>query len=502
LLAVKEKDVLSQHMRDLRGMNYTSILWCIYFLLMIVLASKMVGGDSDLVLHVCYGRSILEGGLWERDPFLTDAISSPVLHEWLYEVMVAFLDGLCGLGGPLLLSAALLGTLFAMLFHRMRKTGVGFWVAMLYVNLVFIAIKPHLVIRPHLLSWLAAPLLWLLLEDWKEGRRSLQFTVVSGSVVMLFWSNLHGGFILGLMLCGFLLAGEILQTLKRQCKARPLQAVLIVVVLVLVTVINPWGIHLHEHLVSFLINNFIISGTSDFQPPSFAERTLPSLLIIIPFVWLPLMIRWREVSLHECLLVSFLTAAACVSVRNIPFLGILMLPVSARHLQARVSTSSSGFLRAVQRSSARLAKDERGRSGWLWGTVLVLLVMLSINSGFLRISLSGPAVPADALEWVKTHSIFHNKAVFADFLGAGFLLYATPVKRVYLHALNANYPEERLRTWVAVARGEPGWEQRLEGLEWAFLLHGRPQVDTLMASSCWQPVYEDTMAVIFEKTCP
>jgi hypothetical protein len=191
-----------------------------------------------------------------------------------------------------------------------------------------------------------------------------------------------------------------------------------------------------------------------------------------------------------------------MSVRNIPFLGILMLPIAAYHLQAILHSSSSSLAKTILLSSERIDKDEHKRTDWLWGVGLLLLATIFIASGIFTINLSEPLVPVRAMDWVKKHKEFHGKPVFADFLAAGYLLYSTPVERVYLHALNAYYTEERLRTWIAVGRDEDGWKDKLEGIEWAFLLRGRSQLNTFMVSSSWHTLYEDSMVVVFEKTCP
>ena len=152
------------NLRSATGLNYTTVLWCVYFLVMIILASKMVSGDSDLVLHICYGRSLLENGFLKSDPLLSGITGAPVMQEWGFDIIVAVLDRICGLGGPLIVFASLFATLIAWLFHRMRQTSC-FWLSIIYTNLMFLALFTHLVIRPHLISWFATALIWSFLEE-------------------------------------------------------------------------------------------------------------------------------------------------------------------------------------------------------------------------------------------------------------------------------------------------------------------------------------------------
>ena len=487
------------NLRSAASLNATAVLWCGYFLVMIILASKVVSADSDLVLHICYGRSLLESGFPESDPFLSGITDAPVLQEWGFEIIVALLDRISGLGGPLIAFACLLATLFAWLFQRMRLNSC-FWLSIIYTNLIFFALFPHLIIRPHMISWFAAALLWSFLEDFQEGKRSFRTTAVFSCLLMLIWTNLHGGFLIAAALASVMIAGEALNCIQGK-SSKFLPMTILFCIITSVTLLNPWGGYLHEHLVSFLSNDFLIKGTSDFQPPSFAERTMQPLLLTALMAVFPMLLNWRRVKAQEWLLLIALVTAAFTSVRNIPFLGILMLPIAVRHLQFVLQIFDTGFVKTILSSSARIEAGEQGKQGWLWGAGLLLIAIIFIGTGFYRFTLSSSIVPVKAIEWVQQNDVYSQRPVFADFLAAGFLLYETPVQHVYLHALNANYPEERLRTWVSVGCGEEGWDQKLQGLQWAFLLKGSPQAETLMTSNFWQPLYEDNDAIIFERIC-
>jgi len=493
-------DKIRAHLRSAARLNAPAVVWCGYFLAMIILAPRMVGGDSDLAVHICYGRCLFANGFPASDPLLSGITGPPVMQEWGFDLIAALLDATGGLGGPLIVFAALFATLVTWVFHRMRRNSC-FWLAMLYANLMFAALFTHLFIRPHMISWFATALLWSLLEDYQNGARSFRTTAVYSCALMLLWTNLHGGFLTGTALAGIMVAGEIPGLITGKNNRFFPMAVLLCI-LASVTLVNPWGWHLHEHLVSFLSNDFLIQGTSDFQPPGFADRTMRPFILTACLAVLPMLLNWRRVKAQEWLLVTGLTAAALTSVRNIPFLGIIMLPIAVRHLQLVLQRFDSGLMKALFASSARIEAEEHGRHGWLWEVGLFFTVSIAIATGAYSVSLSSSAVPKKALEWVQQNDRYNRLPVFADFLAAGFLLYDTPVQQVYLHALNAYYPEERLRTWIAVGSGEDGWEQRLHGLQWAFLRTGSPQARILTASPLWQAVYEDDAAIIFGKTRP
>jgi len=483
------------------GLNFTSLMWCAGFLLMSLMASHWVSVDSDLVIHILYGRHLLQEGLLSFDPLLTGTTEPPVLQEWLFEILVAWLDSLLGLMAPLIVFAVLMGSLMAGMFRRMREQGVCLWIALLYAIFVLFALRIHLIIRPHMVSWAAVVFLAFLLQDWYSGKSSFPRTMVTGAVLMLFWANLHGGFLLGLALTAVYVAEAGYKAAFQQDNERLLQATALLLVFTLVTLANPWGWHLHTHLVSFLSNDFLMSSTTDFLPPIWANGTLPVLTIAAIASLIPMLLRWRQVALRDWLLLVGLFYAAATSARNIPFFGIVMLPIAALYLQQWLNESGKAAARVVLESSGRLEEDEGSHNGVGWPAVVFIGMTLLFVTGAIRVGLFSTNVPRDAIEWVNNQAELRGQPVFADYMFAGYLLYATPIDSVYLHALNANYPDYRLRNYFQIDDGDPDWEQVLTDLDWAVVRADGGHHDTLSESPCWENVYGDDLAVTFTRVC-
>ena len=57
----------------------------------------MLTGDSDLLLHIIYGRAIIDSGIPATDPMLHNIEAPLVLQEWLFEAVMALLDRAFGL---------------------------------------------------------------------------------------------------------------------------------------------------------------------------------------------------------------------------------------------------------------------------------------------------------------------------------------------------------------------------------------------------------------------
>ena len=68
----------------------------------------------------------------------------------------------------------------------------------------------HWLARPHLFTLLFAVIFYSLLERVHEGHTRLLWWLPA---LMLVWTNLHGGFFVGLILVGAYAGGELLRTL-------------------------------------------------------------------------------------------------------------------------------------------------------------------------------------------------------------------------------------------------------------------------------------------------
>ncbi len=483
------------------GLNYTSLIWCLGFILIAANGSYWVSVDSDLVLHILYGRNMISEGILSSDPLLSGITDPPVLQEWLFEISLAVLERVFGLAGPVILFAVLLGSLMASLYRRMRVQGVCFWIALLYAIFIMVALRLHLIIRPHMLSWAAISYLVVLLENWHSGRVSFLRTTLAGSVLMLFWSNMHGGFLLGLVLTAIFAVDRLCIALSGRDRGNLWQAIALLIIFGLVSLANPWGWNLHSHLVAFLSNDFLIATTLDFQPPRLANGSLPVLFFTSIAVIVPMLLQWRHVALKDWLMLLTLFYIAVTSVRNIPFFGLIMLPIAALYLQRWLVASGAAPAKLILASSSRMEEDEGSGSGVGWPVLFLTSMIFFFAAGILRVELGSRQVPREALEWVSNNPAVHGQTIFADYLFAGYFLFATPIRQVYLHALNANYPDSRVRNYLNVESGEPGWEEILSPFEWAAVAAAGGQQNTFAMASCWEEVYRDEKTAIYHRMC-
>src|SRR6202140_3493070 len=132
--------------------------------------------------------------------------------EWLYDLAVGQLEATLGLNGGVLLTAVVIGAVFAWTLRLLIVRGTNLLVALLLVLLTVSASMIHFLARPHVVSWLfTLAWFWILdsseLEDFHQPGRSSRRWLWALPLLMLVWVNLHGGFLVGFVLLGIFLVG-------------------------------------------------------------------------------------------------------------------------------------------------------------------------------------------------------------------------------------------------------------------------------------------------------
>ena len=158
--------------------------------------------DADTLWHITVGEWILaHRAVPVTDTFSFTAAGRPwEAHEWLSEVLLALAYDAAGWNGLMILTAAAAGLTVGLVALYLREnTRIDFAVMLLLLTVS--CGGPSLLARPHLF---ALPVLTL----WTVGLVSARARGTAPSLALLplmtLWANLHGGFLIGLVLAGAL----------------------------------------------------------------------------------------------------------------------------------------------------------------------------------------------------------------------------------------------------------------------------------------------------------
>jgi len=167
--------------------------------------TRHILADQDPYWHIAAGRWIIaHGAVPHNDVFSYSMTGAPwTAHEWLSEVILAAVYDRFGWAGLVVVTAIAVATTFALLVWALLRylppsmaliAAIGAWGLCL----------AHLHPRPHVFGLL---LLVIWLSVLVNARREECAPAPALALLMVPWANLHGGFIVGLVL-GVLLAGE------------------------------------------------------------------------------------------------------------------------------------------------------------------------------------------------------------------------------------------------------------------------------------------------------
>jgi hypothetical protein len=156
--------------------------------------------DGDTSWHLAAGRMILE--TWsvpDTDPFSYTFRGRPwVAHEWLSEVLMAAAFAAGSWSALAFLFGAAMGVTLLIIGLELRR-----WLTVRHMIIVLVPILlmliPFTLARPHVLAWplLAGWTALMLRPREKERAPPLPY-----ALLMILWANLHGSFVMGLVLTG------------------------------------------------------------------------------------------------------------------------------------------------------------------------------------------------------------------------------------------------------------------------------------------------------------
>ena len=227
--------------------------------------------DSDLWGHVRFGEDIIDdASIAAHDPYSFTSDRSWVNHEWLSEVLMAAAYRVGGATGLVALKTIV--AVAALVFVSLALRRVA-WRPVDHDALVGLAVLATLSrthhLRPQVFSVLLFAVLLFLLTSADRGNRRALLAV---PVVMIAWTNLHGGWLVGLGVLSIWIVVRLIRRDPEGLERRWLGGVWLASIAA--TLVNPYG----TGLWTFLRETVGLSrpGIFDWLP----LLQLPSLLVI------------------------------------------------------------------------------------------------------------------------------------------------------------------------------------------------------------------------------
>jgi hypothetical protein len=454
--------------------------------------------DGDTGWHIRTGDYILQTGrVPVTDLFSFSRTGQPwFAWEWLSDAGFAALHRWHGLEAVAAFSACVLCLSAALLLCWLLRRGVGLWIAVGVVLATVSESSIHSLARPHIFSLLLMTLsLWILDED-RRCPGSLIWILAPLSAL---WANLHAGFVGWLAILGLLVAISGLErnwsSLRRYGALAGLCSA--------ATLLNPYGWHLHEHIVRYLGSGWILEHVQEFQSPRIRSENM---VVFALMLLLGVSVASRPFSRKQWFdgaLVLAWAFAALRSARHVPLYGIAAAPLIASECAAWWSRLAC---RKPARSAVRifwtLSQDlGKSRRFSLWTPVLSALALWialpqARLTDFPESTFPVAAVAANLDRLRPSGAMPHilTSDQWADYLIFQFY----PRQRVFFDGRSDFYGPTIGGEYQALMSLGPGWRGTLEHyrFEVALLPVDWPLGSILAESPNWRVVYRDGLCVL------
>jgi hypothetical protein len=468
-------------------------------------------GDGDTGWHIRTGEWILAHGRVPREDIFSFTRPGQTWYawEWLSDVLMGWLHRMGGMQAVLLGAIILLCVTFALLYRLVfRKCGSALF-AFALTAVAAGGSSIHWLARPHLFTMLFLIVFYSILE---EGRMRLLFILPLAAVI---WTNLHGGFLVGILLVTAYAGGELIGALvtrgaedRRAAFGRSWRYGLTAVGCLAASLINPYGWRLHAHLIRFLTSPAYFQNIAEFVSISFRHPLagffeIMLLLGVAAAFWH--LTRRRIV--WFLLLVGY-AHLALLSIRNIPLFMIVAAPPIGlaltewlQNLQEEASgTPLHPVFRGLKSLSGRLTNATAGRH---WHVVCpAAVVMLAMTmyghapSPLFQAGYDSQAYPVAALAALR-----ESGRVFTSDTWGGYLIYRRYPAKVFVDGRSDFYGPEFETEYANISGVRYDWEAILAkyGVDTVLLAVDAPLSSTLKGSANWRAVYDDGIAIVFRQ---
>jgi hypothetical protein len=416
--------------------------------------------SNDFWWHLKIGQLTFQNG----------AIPTTNLFSWSIPADTPFTYG-AWLGEYLMYLFYRLGKLELVIFSRTVMALIAFWllayearrrsgswrIAALVTAPACIITMNNLIVRPQNWSWLPFIVFYILLSRFADRQLRGRW-LMALPLIMIFWVNAHGAFILGLVLVGIYFVGEALRAWVKLPGALTLRNVSwiagIGLFTGLATLINPRFTQIIGYVVNMMTDKPSQGLIVEWQSPTPNGIANTAFYILILIVMLVLIYsRYRPTPTELLLIIGFLWLAWSGQ-RYVVWFGMVTIPILGKAI-ANLPVKKPSFEPQRNWLNAAIA-------GLLFVPVLLVqpwfvekLPLPSVYRAMIWHGIpDGPLVdvetPVKAIEYLRAHP---GGKLFNEMGYGSYLIWALPEQMVFIDPRVELYPLEQWQDYILISRG-------------------------------------------------
>lgn len=445
--------------------------------------------DPGTFWHLRLGREMLATGAVPREDFLTSTrFGTPwVDQSWLFDLGLAWVVNQTGWAGAAVLTALVLGAVYAGLAYWLEKLGASWTVSAATAIIASTIGSIHFLTRPHIFTFAGVLAALVLCRRFHE-RGGWSIWAMPGIVAI--WANLHGGFLAGPLIVFTAAAGHAASgEWDRARRRRVATFVAVGTTCTLAALVNPYSWHLYEHVMGLLVKSKVTDLIQEYQPVPWGRLDMLLLeMLVIGMIVLPVATGARP-SLYDLAHVVVWLHLGMSSLRNVPLFALAAAPVVSQLLGAALPSSE-------------LVRGGPGRRAGAWGLAcaLCLGVATAIQAGF---SLGNPdpkTWPFGGLAALNQQPV-DAKLFHEQDWGGMIENESVPARKARMDDRFELWGRQPLLDYVEALKGGPGWDD-LDGRESFELVWLRPTrglAKRLERDDSWRELYRDEVSVLYAR---
>ncbi len=486
-------------------------LYPLIVLLLIWIMAVRVPLDTDMWWHLRAGEeTVAQHAVYRVDTFSSTRSGTEwINHSWLSQVLMYGI------------------------FRAANFTGLSIWVAacaVISMGLVYLQMKGHPLLRgavlllaavtssvvwsprPQIMSLVLLSLVTWLISKFKDN---LNWRILIWlPPIFALWGNLHGGYVIGLIYLGAVLAGDVLERFSKAASGEQIlnQPIWILVGFAvlsgLAVLINPFGIAIWQIPFNTVGVETLQNLINEWASPDFHQAFQQPMLWMLLGLMAIFALSDRKPSGRELIPVLAFSWAAFTARRNFGPFAIVAAPVLATQLSF---VADNWFMAVRERFEIlKTIAEEAANSKrnfnplvrnltnlTLIGTLLFAagLKTYQVNEGSLMDRYEVEMFPMGAVSWMEDRDLTGN--IFNEYNWGGYLIYRLPESRVFVDGRTDLFGDEVLDDYLLIMRSGEGWEDLVRDYDLDYLLLRRDSPLALSAEkSGWDVLYKDDTTVI------
>lgn len=487
------------------GLSVRSLMVAAAFSGIFALATR-VSLDPDTWWHLRAGQWMVEHHqILTHDPFSwTRSGGEWVNHSWLSQVGMYLLWTGFGFAGLNLLTAVFVTLAFSFVY---LQTEGSVYLRTFVLMLAALSSAVYWWARPEIISFgLAAVFAYILgLYRWRGIDRLWLLPPL-----MAVWVNVHGGYVIGLLLLAVTLAG---QAGSRLCGHRGTGVLdgtrfawlaLVGAACAAAVVVNPYGLRMFVYPLQTLSIGALRDDIHEWMSPDFHAAESQGFVWLLLATFAAVGLSRRRIDLTDLLLVCAFAYLALLARRNIALFALIAPPILVRHTAAGLASVGERYP-AFRTVTGHPGGADSPRAALNWALLaLILATTLAKASVPLLPSVNRAAIqqtmPVGAVEYIRTS---HPAGpMFNSYNWGGYLVWAlTPGYPVYVDGRTDLYGDALLRQYVQIASGEDEWRAVFarDHIRLVVIETASPLARILSREPDWHRGYADTLASVFRR---